>query len=78
MPEGNKGFCPSGGWCVLKGLPGQLQSPRPGHINLGGQTFLRGRRSVRPKGLEGGCSLQGPGTPAWGTGGLAEALVGAS
>ena len=105
---GDRGSCPGGGRCVMKGPRGGLQSPRGWHTSLGGQGVLPKRWSVRHEAPAMQCprpahtNLVGQGVLSWrwsvrpeglarmaavikaraqqpsGTGGLAQAVVGAS
>ena len=64
---GDRGSCPGGGRCVMKGPRRGLQSPRPGLTSLRGPgcpvlAVVGASRRAR----EGGCSYQGPGTAAGG------------
>ena len=64
---GEKGSCPGGGRCVMKGPRRELQSPRPGLTSLRGPgcpvlAVVGASRRAR----EGGCSYPGPGTAAGG------------
>ena len=75
---GDRGCCPGGGRCVVKGLRGGLQPSNPGHTSLGGQGVPPRRWSVCPEGsVRGAAVSKARGHHPGGTAVLDQAMVGA-